>query len=162
MSDVARPGGIRIRQAGPDDADFVLALAPQLLAFGPPSWRDARQMTETDARLITRALQGASESATIMVAEDDRSTRLGFIHLCGETDYYMRTECGHIADIVVAPEARGCGVGEALMAAGERWARDRGYSMLTLNVFLENRHARALYERTGFTAETVRYVKDLR
>ena len=73
--------------------------------------------------------------------------------MCGEADYYTRGEAGHIADIIVAPEARGRGVGETLLAAAEQWARGRGYSLLTLNVFIENTRARALYERAGFGAE---------
>ena len=153
---------IRVRPARPEDAEFILALVPQLLAFGPPPWRDVAQMMETDTLTIARALRGASDRASVVVAEDRDGTLLGFMHLCGEPDYYTRAECGHIADIVVAPEARGRGVGEAFMAAAERWARDRGYSMLSLNVFLENQRARELYERTGFHAETVRYVKGLR
>jgi GNAT superfamily N-acetyltransferase len=152
----------RVRPAKPEDTDAVLALVPQLLAFGPPPWRDVRQMIDTDTLVVARALRGEPEGATVLVAEDESGTVLGFVHLCGEADYYTRAECGHIADIVVAPEARGRGVGEAFVAAGTRWAGDRGYSMLTLNVFTENRHARALYERTGFNAETVRYIKALR
>jgi len=153
---------IHVRQARPEDTEFILALVPQLLAFGPPPWRDVAQMTETDTLTIARSLRDASDRATVLVAEDSHGKFLGFMHLCGEPDYYTRAECGHVADLVVAPEARGRGVGEAFVAAGERWARDRGYAMLTLNVFLENQHARALYERTGFRAETVRYVKSLR
>jgi len=152
---------IRVREARPEDTDFVLALVPQLLSFGPPPWRDVAQMTETDTLTIARSLRSATDRATVLVAEDRHGQLLGFMHLCAEPDYYTRAECGHIADIVVAPQARGRGVGEALVAAGERWACDRGYSLLTLNVFLENRPARALYERTGFHAETVRYVKAL-
>jgi GNAT superfamily N-acetyltransferase len=153
---------MRVRPAGPEDADFVLRLVPELVAFGPPRWRDTGQMIDTDRLVITRALRGAPDGATVLVAEDARGQRLGFIHLCGELDYYTRAECGHIADIVVTPEARGRGVGRTFVAAAERWARARGYSMLTLNVFVENSSARALYERTGFGAETVRYVKNLR
>jgi hypothetical protein len=41
-------------------------------------------------------------------------------------------------------------------------AEDTSGTVLTLNVFIENSHARTLYERTGFVAKTVRYVKDLR
>ena len=152
---------IRVRPATEEDADFVLSLVPQLVAFGPPRWRSARQMMDTDTLVIGRALQGLVAGATVLVAEDSGGKPLGFIHVCGETDYYMRGEAGHIADIVVAPDARGRGVGETLIAAAEQWARARGYSLLTLNVFLENASARALYERTGFGAETVRYVTAL-
>ena len=96
---------VRIRPASPEDADFVLALVPQLLAFGPPPWRDARQMTVTDALVIARAVRGMSEGAIVLVAEASDRKLLGFIHLCAETDYYARTPCGHIADIVVATNA---------------------------------------------------------
>ncbi len=144
------------------DADFVLALASQLVAFGPPPWHGLRQMVETDSLVIGRAIGGLSAGASVLVAEDSGGKRLGFVHVCDETDYYTRRECGHIADVVVAPEARERGVGEALIAAAERWARARRHSLLTLNVFIENTHARALYKRTGFGAETVRSIKELR
>ena len=153
---------IRVRPATPEHADFVLGLVPQLVAFGPPPWRNVRQMLETDTLVIGDALRGLSDSATVLVAEDSGGQPLGFVHVCGEPDYYTRAEAGHIADIIVAPEARGRGVGETLIAAAEQWARARGYTLLTLNVFVENTRARALYERTGFGAETVRYVKALR
>jgi ribosomal protein S18 acetylase RimI-like enzyme len=152
---------IRVRPATPENADFVLALVPQLVAFGPPPSRDLRQMVDTDTLVIGRALQGLTAGATVLVAEDTGGKPLGFIHLVDETDYYTRRESGHIADLVVAAEARGRGVGETLIVAAEQWARARGYSLLTLNVFIENTRARALYERTGFGAETIRYVKDL-
>jgi len=153
---------IRVRPATPENAQFVLALVPQLVAFGPPPWRSQRQMIDTDTLVIGQALQGLPAGATVLVAEDSGGKPLGFIHVCGEPDYYTRADCGHIADLVVAPAARGRGVGEVLMMAAEQWARARGYSLLTLNVFVENARARALYERAGFGAETVRYVKELR
>jgi ribosomal protein S18 acetylase RimI-like enzyme len=153
---------ISVRAATAADAGFVLGLVPQLAAFGPPPWRTEQQMVETDTLVISRALQGLSPGATILIAEDAGGKPLGFVHVCGDADYYTRRECGHIADLVVAPEARGRSVGEKLIAASEEWARAQGYSLLTLNVFLENTHARSLYERTGFGAEIVRYVKELR
>jgi ribosomal protein S18 acetylase RimI-like enzyme len=153
--------GIRIRPATPQDADFVLSLVPQLVAFGPPPWRDPRQMMDTDTLVIGHALQGLAAGSAVLVAEDAGGTPLGFIHLCGETDYFTRGEAGHIADLVVAPDARGRGVGESLVAAAEQWARARRYTLLTLNVFTGNTGARALYERTGFGAETIRYIKAL-
>ena len=39
---------IKVRPATPEHSDFVLALVPQLAAFGPPPWRGQRQMTDTD------------------------------------------------------------------------------------------------------------------
>jgi GNAT superfamily N-acetyltransferase len=152
---------ITIRAATGDDAKFVLGLVPQLAAFGPPHWRSVEQMVGTDTLVLGRALDGSTAEATVLIAEDNAARPLGFVHLTPDTDYYTRRECGHIADLIVAPEARGRGVGERLLAAAEAWAKRRGYSLLTLNVFMENAPARSLYERTGFAAEIVRYVKDL-
>ena len=62
---------------------------------------------------------------------------------------------GYLADDVpelsvgVAPAARGCGVGGALLAALIGKARTRGCRALSLSVEDGNR-ARALYERAGF------------
>jgi GNAT superfamily N-acetyltransferase len=150
---------IRIRPATAGDREFVLGLVPELAAFGPPPWRSVDEMVETDTLVLGRALDGLAADATVLIAEDARGVGLGFIHLTADADYYTRRECGHVSDLVVAAAARGRGVGERLMAAAEEWAAARGYALLTLNVFVGNARARALYERTGFGAETVRYVK---
>jgi len=137
----------------------VLGLVPELAAFGPPPWRSAPQMIETDTLVLAAAFDDSIASEAMLVAEDAAGTRLGFIHVIGDADYYTRRQCGHIADLIVAPEARGRGVGEMLLSAAEEWTAARGYALLTLNVFAGNTRARALYERTGFGVETVRYVK---
>ena len=73
---------------------------------------------EQQMLVIGRALQGLTAGATVLVAEDPGGKPLGFIHLVDETDYYTRRESGHIADLVVAPAARGRGVGETLIVSG--------------------------------------------
>jgi GNAT superfamily N-acetyltransferase len=50
----------------------------------------------------------------------------------------------------VAPEARGRGVGRALIETIVDWARDRGIHRLGLWVTEANDPARALYEKSGF------------
>jgi GNAT superfamily N-acetyltransferase len=149
-----------VRDSRRDDRDFVIGLVPELLAFGPPAWRDRRQMTPVDVRVVGEALAGRSAGSSVLIAEDDRGRRLGFIHVTEEPDYYAGP-CGHIGDVVVAREARGRGVGTALLAAAERWARARGYRLLTLNVFIDNTEARSMYERAGYSPETIRHVKVL-
>lgn len=156
-----QPTDVRIRSAGAADRDFILGLVPELVAFGPPAWRDRGEMIATDTRVIDDALAGRTEGATLLIAEDAQGTPLGFIHLSGERDYYLQQTCGHVGDIVVAPEARGQGVGRALLSAGERWARGCGFRLLTLNVFVQNRGPQALYEELGFSAEAIKYVKPL-
>jgi ribosomal protein S18 acetylase RimI-like enzyme len=50
----------------------------------------------------------------------------------------------------VAPFARGRGVGDALVGAVVRWAKERGASRIALRVAEGNHHAMALYRRHGF------------
>lgn len=50
----------------------------------------------------------------------------------------------------VAPEARGCGVGDVLVHEVERWARCADTRVLCLNVADGNAPALALYQRNGF------------
>lgn len=60
-----------------------------------------------------------------------------------------------VADLIsmwVAPEARGKGVGEALIEAVISWCRSEGYTQLLLEVGDRNTFAMALYERKGFKA----------
>ena len=61
----------------------------------------------------------------------------------------------------VAPQARGHGVGDALITAVRRWAAGQGNMLLELDVVVTNPAARALYARHGFavvgTATTERH-----
>lgn len=54
--------------------------------------------------------------------------------------------------IAVAPQARGSGVGQALLAAAERASRARGRARFRLEVRTDNAAARRLYERRGYRA----------
>ena len=69
--------------------------------------------------------------------------------------------CAYLYDIEVAAEHRGRGLGRALLAAGERAAREHGAQALELNVFGANETARKLYETSGYRVVTQQMRKDL-
>ena len=55
-----------------------------------------------------------------------------------------------LGSLWVAPEARGRGVGSALVEAVVRWARAEGFNEILLDVADDNHAAGALYDSLGF------------
>jgi ribosomal protein S18 acetylase RimI-like enzyme len=152
---------VRIRPLRPDDREFVLGLVPRLTEFGQVPHRDRGEMHARDRAVLEHAIDFPSHDTALFVAEDDNGRRAGFIHLTTADDYYSDSTTAHVADVIVAPHAGGQGVGSALVAHAEQWARDRGFELLTLNVFIANRKARDLYSRLGFEQEWIRCIKRL-
>ena len=77
---------------------------------------------------------------------------------CGLVRSLTHPEKAHVAELIsmwVAPQARGKGVGGALIKTVIDWSRDKGYKLLSLDVSEGNRFAIALYERYGFKATGV-------
>jgi GNAT superfamily N-acetyltransferase len=71
-------------------------------------------------------------------------------HFTGERD-------GYIGELVVADRASRRGIGRALIAAADAWARD-----LTLHTGAFNSNARAFYAALGFADEEVRLTRPIR
>jgi ribosomal protein S18 acetylase RimI-like enzyme len=152
---------IRIRRARPDDAGWIVALAPRLHEFGPPAWREVDSMNAAVQADLTRELANPGPGAAILAAEDSGGTPLGFISLKTDRDYFTGVPVGHVSDLVVARAGEGRGVGRALLEAAERWAREAEYPWLTLHVFEDNSRARRLYEQAGYVVEWIRMLKPL-
>ena len=151
---------MNIRVATAADAAAILALVPRLAEAGTPRGRDAGQIEARDLEAVRRAVQSHATDERLLVAEQDQSI-VGFVHVTTVTDYYTASCIGHVSDLVVAAQAEGQGIGRALIEAGEQWARSRGYRLMQLNVLVQNTAARGLYERLGYAAEWLKYVKPL-
>jgi ribosomal protein S18 acetylase RimI-like enzyme len=65
-------------------------------------------------------------------------------------EYDAEPGVAHVYAMWVAPDARGAGVGRALVDAVAGWARDRGCRRLVLSVTETNDDARRFYEACGF------------
>ncbi len=153
--------GLRIRAARAGDLPVLLALASRLAEFPVPPWRTGPQVIEAERATLTRALEAASPDAPLLLAEDAAGQPLGFIYLETQADYFTARPHAHVSILAVAAAAEGRGVGRALLAAADDWARRRDHPFITLNVFAQNTRARAVYERLGYGPETIRYVKPL-
>lgn len=101
----------------------------------------------------------------ILVAEVD-GTVAGFVTILtkvssgeigdGEIEY------GLISDLVVGPAYRRQGLGQALLTAGEAFARSRNVNWLRIAVLEKNRTAMDLYTANGFSVLFSELEKDLR
>lgn len=67
----------------------------------------------------------------------------------------------YVGDLMVAPTHRKQGVGAALMAAFESWARAQGAATVRLYVHSGNHAAEALYDGAGFRRVHIEMRKDL-
>jgi ribosomal protein S18 acetylase RimI-like enzyme len=152
---------VHVRPASEQDEPWIRSLIPRLHEFGPPPYRDFAAMNAAEAAATAAAIDGGDER-TVLVAVDEAAARLGFVHLETSVDFFTRERHGHISTIVVSRDAEGRGVARVLLDAAEAWCRERGYRLLTLNVFEGNDAARRLYERAGFRVDTIKYLKPLR
>ncbi len=151
----------RVRSAHPADRAFILGLAPRLAdGFPLPPWRTQEEVVRTEAATLDAALEAMPAGACLLLAESSAGEPAGFVYLEQQLDYYRRRHA-HVSVLAVAARAEGQGVGRVLLEAAERWTREQGLDLLTLNVFAENGRARSVYQRLGYTPETVRYAKPL-
>jgi ribosomal protein S18 acetylase RimI-like enzyme len=147
-----------IRPARDHDRDFVASLVSALLEFGSPAWDSKEKLRAGFADALGRAVVSQSARARVLIAESGDQTPVGFISLVVRQDV-TGAERGHIADLAVIPAARRTGVGQALVQAGEAWARERGLTILGLDVWSTNEPALVFYERTGYRPESLSLIK---
>jgi GNAT superfamily N-acetyltransferase len=70
--------------------------------------------------------------------------------------YLAASEVVELVGMFVRPQARGCGVGEAVIDAVAGWTRQQGASTVHLWLTETNSRAGLLYERCGFTVTAER------
>ena len=150
-----------IRAARPDDEPALLGMLPLLADFPLPAWRTARQVADADRQILLQALRHPDPECPVFVGEEPEGVVAGFVFSTTRRDYFTGKPQAHIEVVTVLHSARGKGMARSLIQAAEDWARERGYSNVTLNVFANNLRASAVYQRLGYSPETVHYIKPL-
>jgi GNAT superfamily N-acetyltransferase len=143
-----------VRAYEPRDRDAIEALTPRL-CVGIAHWIDAAAMLDA----IRGWVYGSVENGTVFVAEDD-GTVVGFASV-RERDHFTGLRLAYVGELAVAESSEGRGVGRALMAATESWARERGLARILLETGAANGGARAFYARLGFEESEVTLSKSL-
>ncbi len=94
-----------------------------------------------------------SQSAVVLVAESATPHTSHLTpHVSGALVLLFRrnSRMARIYSVVVHPQARGAGIGGRLVDEGEKRARRRGCSAMSLEVRESARAARALYRKRGY------------
>lgn len=153
------PAWVRVRAAGAQDFDAVAALYRQgdryhveLASPGLRPMPQAYPRAEYDAALANAAMR-------LLVAEAEGRI-VGFVRV-ERVDYpgsrLTRPRIYVIVhEIVVDEGGRASGIGTALMAAVEPFAREVGADAIELTVHAVNPRALAFYERLGFAPMSIR------
>ena len=126
-----------IRPAVAGDAAALADLSAQLgYAVGE---------SEIGARLARVRAQGIGE---VFVAEVDARV-VGWTHVVPRLQLEDPAHA-ELAGLVVADEMRGAGVGAALLAAAEGWARAEGFALMRVRSNVVRERAHRFYERAGY------------
>ena len=150
---------IHIRTFKPTDADFILSLVSRFSEFEVPNWRSNHEIDNANHASLQKAMDVPEPDSIIFVAEDEKGTPAGFVHLQIQTDYFNGEKHAYISDLAVDKSFEGQGIVSLLLDKAEEWVLLKGYRLLTLYVFAGNKHARRLYEKRGFEQEVIKYVK---
>jgi ribosomal protein S18 acetylase RimI-like enzyme len=137
---------VKLRVLGPDDWQVWRALRLAALADAPYAFasRLVDWQGDRDREERWRARMSTPGSYQVVALLDDEPV--------GMAAGLPTTDEGEVqlVSMWVSPDARGHGVGDALVRAVERWARHARARLLRLTVAEGNEAAYALYVRNGF------------
>jgi aminoglycoside 6'-N-acetyltransferase I len=117
-------------------------------------------------RDVERFLAGdRHEASEVLIAFDDEDHAVGFAELSirNIVDSCRTDRVGYLEGWYVVPEARRRGIGAALVAGAERWARAQGCREFASDAALNNEASQRAHLALGFseTGRSVNFRKDL-
>jgi len=139
-----------IRRARPGDAAEIARLTTEL---GYPA-----SVEQTAPRLA--ALLPLIDRFLVVVAETDGHL-LGWI--AAEHRLLLHSEArAELIGLVIGPDARRRGVGQALVTAAEKWAVGRGLAVISVRSSTARSESHPFYERLGYRRNRTQhsYVKE--
>lgn len=138
-----------VRVARPRDARACLAITWAAVRERPRTIATTEGEFWTPSVWRRHRLDWSASGATLLAEIAGRVVGSLGVHRGSRAHVRHTAEFG----VTVAPDARGVGVGRALIETAETWAVEHGVSRMTLSVFGHNEHARRLYLSMGYVEE---------
>ena len=135
-----------IVRAAQHDVDVIAPLFDAYRVF-----YEAASNLRASHNFITERL--ARDESVIFLARDGDHAAIGFAQLYPSFESVHMQRLWILNDLFVDPYARIGGVGAALMAVAERFARENDAAGLTLSTAVDNHAAQRLYERAGYVRD---------
>lgn len=134
-----------VRPANRSDAAAWLQLRHALW----PDGSEAEHREEIDRFLFGHA----REPLAVLLAEDVTGRAVGFVELSirAYAEGCRSDRVAYLEGWFVTPEARGLGVGRALIVAAEKWGRSQGCKELASDAHPDNERSAAAHRALGFT-----------
>ena len=144
-----------IREVEPRDAEGWFSMRVAL-------WPETKR--EQHRKEMAMMLSDAQRYA-VFVCENERGDLVGFaeVSLREWAEGCLSSPVGYLEGWYVAPGSRGRGVGRAVLAASEDWARAFGCTEMASDTELGNEGSEAAHQRLGFevVGRVVAFRKDL-
>ena len=139
---------LAVRRVDYQDQAQAQALVMLLDAYARDPMGGGEGLSEEVKSRLCRDLAQRADAVSFIAWEDAQP--LGLINCIEGYSTFKAQPLMNIHDIAVLPAHRGRGVGQALLAAAEAHARERGCCKLTLEVLTGNSVALRSYQRFGF------------
>jgi GNAT superfamily N-acetyltransferase len=133
-----------IRAARPDDVPTIAALIRELAEY-----EHLESEVVLDETVLAGHLFGPRPYAEVLIAEDDDEHAVGFALFFHNFSTFLGRPGIYLEDLFVRPEARGRGLGKALLVELGRLARERDCGRIEWAVLDWNEPSIAFYRSLG-------------
>jgi GNAT superfamily N-acetyltransferase len=133
----------------PKDLAGVCALAGQL--GYPNSIKDIEsRFAELHSEFTSESREARGARHALFVARDRDGRVVGWIHIGAEPVSLLVGPRCEIAALVVEEGSRSLGIGKALVARAEKWARENHFPLIRVRSNLRRTDAHRFYQREGY------------
>lgn len=157
---------MNIRNATPEDSLLLSSLCVDVQRLHAKHHPDLFKLPQTDDFAVTFFDEALNDAVTTIFLAEEDGQALGYV-LCKPTErpetlftFAMRFLL--VDQISVRPQARGRGVGSALLASVDELARRLNLLQVQLNSWGFNTDAHAFFERNGYQKFNHRFWKEVK